>query len=188
MAMLFRRNVLNYTAVIVLVSLFAGCGSTRTNRNVVGETFPTVQGKTLDGHELSLPDAFKGKKVILVIGYEEKSQFDLDRWGVGFFTADLQLPPVYEIAAIPGLIPSLIDESIDSEMRGGLPQESWKEVLTVYGGDATTLSQWTGTQGARNCRVLLLDENGKVLWMHDRGYGIAPLRLLLDALKASGGR
>jgi hypothetical protein len=183
----FTMNiVLNGFMAISVVSLFAGCGSSLPNRDIVGEVFPKVKGKSLDGVEKILPSAFKGNKVILILGYEQNTQFDIDRWGIGFFTADLQLPPVYEIPTIPGLLPSLFKESIDSGMRSGIPKESWKDVITVYGGDGSILTKWTGTESARNCRVILLDENGKVLWMHDKGYGLPPLKSLVDILKASG--
>jgi hypothetical protein len=173
-------------AMILVIGLFGGCSTTLPNRTVVGEMFPSVNGKDLEGVERSLPDAFKGTKVILILGYEQNTQFDVDRWGIGFFTADLPLPPVYEIPTIPGLLPSLFKESINSGMRSGIPKESWKDVITVYGSDGSTLTNWTGTEGARNCRVILLDEAGKVLWMYDRGYGLPPLKSLLDVLKASG--
>jgi hypothetical protein len=180
------NGVLYNVAMIIVASLFAGCGSTYQNRNIVGEAFPSVKGRNLEGLEKVLPDEFKGKKVILILGYEQKTQFDVDRWGIGFFTADLPLPSVYEIPTIPGLIPSLFKESIDSGMRSGIPKESWKDVITVYGSDGSALAKWTGTEGARNCRVILLDETGKVRWMHDKGYGIPPLKSLLDVLQAPG--
>ena len=186
--MMSSKRVLHRTALIFSLGILSGCGSTYTNRSTIGEMFPSVRGKTLDGREVSMPEEFRGKKAILILGYEQKTQFDIDRWGIGFFTADLQLPPVYEIPTIPGLIPSLLSGSIDSGMRSGIPRESWKDVITVYGSDGGSLTHWTGTEGARNCRVILIDETGKVLWMHDRGYGLPPLKSLLDLLKASGGR
>lgn len=178
--------------LIVLVGLlgflFSGCGTTYPNRNVVGEKFPTVRGKALSGEEMTLPDQFKGKKVIIVLGYVQDTQFDIDRWGIGFFTADLNLPPVYEVPTIPGLLPSLFKEAIDRGMRSGIPAESWKDVITVYGGDGGKIAEWTGTQVPRNSRVLLLDEDGVVLWMHDKGYGLPPLQSLLYVLKADKGQ
>jgi hypothetical protein len=142
-----------------------------------------VHGKSLSGEEFTLPDRFKGGKVIIVIGYVQETQFDIDRWGIGFFTADLALPPVLEVPTIPGLIPSLFKDVIDKGMRSGIPQASWNDVVTVYGSDGGKIAQWTGTQAPRNCRILLLDENGVVLWMHDKGYGLPPLKSLLEVLK-----
>lgn len=164
--------------------MISGCGTTYPNRSVVGERFPSVRGKSLSGEEMTLPDQFKGKKVIIVIGYVQQTQFDIDRWGIGFFTANLDLPPVYEVPTIPGLLPSLFKETIDRGMRSGIPAESWKDVVTVYGSDGGKIAEWTGTELPRNCRVLLLDENGVVVWMHDKGYGLPPLKSLLDVLRA----
>ena len=177
-----------FRAVVVglagLVSL-PGSGTTYPNRNVVGEPFPTVRGKSLSGEEMTLPDQFKGRKTIVVIGYVQDTQFDIDRWGIGFFTASLPLPPVVEVPTIPGLLPSLFKESIDKGMRSGIPQESWKDVVTIYGSDGGKIAQWTGTETPRNCRIILLDEKGIVLWMHDKGYGLPPLRSLLGVLTKS---
>ena len=181
--MKLRRSIsILFLALSGLFSL-PGCGTTYPNRNVVGEPFPSVHGQSLSGEEYTLPDRFKGKKVMIVVGYVQETQFDIDRWGIGFFTAELPLPPVYEVPTIPGLIPSLLKNVIDKGMRSGIPQESWKDVVTVYGSDGGKIAQWTGTQMPRNCRVLLLDEHGVVIWMHDKGYGLPPLKSLLEVLK-----
>ena len=179
-----RSNIIRLLLIGCLGLILSGCGTTYPNRNIVGEKFPSVRGKALSGEEVTLPDQLKGKKVIIVIGYMQDTQFDIDRWGIGFFTADLDLPPVYEVPTIPGLLPSLFKESIDKGMRSGIPAESWKDVITVYGNDGGKIAEWTGTTVPRNCRVLLLDENGVVLWMHDKGYGLPPLKALLDVLRS----
>jgi len=168
---------------VLVFGLFFGCGSTIPNRMPEGEQFPAVRGKSLAGQEFVLPDTFKGRQVILILGYEQNTQFDIDRWGVGFFTTNLNLPPVYEIPTIPGLIPSLFKEQIDGGMRKGIPRESWNDVITVYGSEGKKLSEWTGTENPRNARVILLDEEGKVMWFHDRGYGLPPLKALRERLE-----
>ncbi len=175
-------------SIVAAVSLMmmAGCGSAIPNRMPVGEIFPTVTGTALTGDTVTVPDAFKGQKVILVVAYDMDTQFDIDRWGIGFFTADLALPPVYELPTIPGLLPSLFAGRIDQGMRKGIPEESWKDVITVYGDDGGKIEQWTGTENPRNARVILLDETGKVVWFHDRGYGLPPLNDLLETIRGAG--
>jgi len=167
------------------IGFLVGCGSTVPNRFPVGELFPSVQGQSLDGQQTMIPEVFKGKKVILVLAYKQDTQFDVDRWGIGFFTSNLSLPPIYEIPTIPGLIPSLFKESIDEGMKKGIPKESWKDVITIYGGDGAKLTEWTGTENPNNARVILLDEEGRVLWFHDRGYGLPPLDGLLEKLRGA---
>ncbi len=171
---------------IFAIAFLVGCGSTIPNRFPVGELFPSVQGKSLDGQQTMIPEVFKGRKVILVLAYKQNTQFDVDRWGIGFFTSNLPLPPIYEIPTIPGLIPSLFKESIDGGMKKGIPKESWKDVITIYGGDGTKLTEWTGTENPNNARIILLDEEGRVLWFHDRGYGLPPLAELLEKLGEAG--
>lgn len=169
--------------LILLAMLMFGCGSTIPNRSPIGERFPEVQGTSLAGQAVSIPQAFKGQRVIIVVGYDMDTQFDIDRWGIGFFTADLELPPVYELPTIPGAIPSLFEKQIDAGMRKGIPEESWKDVITVYGGEGKKIARWTGTENPRNARVILLDEQGMVLWFHDRGYGLPPLSSLMSILR-----
>jgi hypothetical protein len=168
--------------MIAMTSLL-GCSSTIPIRNPVGEQFPTVKGKALSGEEMILPEHFSGKRVIVVLGYKQNTQFDIDRWGIGFFTARLDLPPVYELPTIPGLLPSLFKEQIDEGMRKGIPQESWKDVITIYGDDGSKVTEWTGTENPNNARVLLLDEQGEVIWFHDKGYGLPSLQSLLDVIR-----
>jgi len=167
---------------IVLIALIAGCGSSIPNRMPVGEQFPMVTGTALSGETVAIPDDFAGQRVILVIAYDMDTQFDIDRWGIGFFTADLDLPPVYELPTIPGLIPSVFAGRIDAGMRRGIPEESWKDVITVYGDEGESIAEWTGTENPRNARIILIDEQGTVVWFHDRGYGLPPLSGLLEVL------
>ena len=47
--------------------------------------------------------------------------------------------------------------------------------MTVYGSGAGELVDFTGNTGGRNIRVLLLDEEGRVQWFHDRGYSAGKL-------------
>jgi hypothetical protein len=173
-------------ASILLAAAQLGCAARYPNRALVGERLPRVQGRSLAGTPHTFPDDLRGKKAIVVIGYVQRTQFDIDRWGVGFFTANLELPPVYELPTIVGLVPTLLGGTIDEGMRGGIPSESWKDVVTIYGGDARTLTEWTGNERPQNARVLLLDEEGVVRFAHDAGYGLPPLQRLVAALRAGG--
>ena len=84
---------------------------------------------------------------------------------------------------IPGLLPSLFKEQIDEGMRKGIPQESWKDVITIYGDDGSKVTEWTGTENPNNARVLFLDEQGKVIRFHDEGYGLPSLQSLLEMIR-----
>lgn len=152
------------------LAMLAGCGASAVpNRAPLGETFPAVSGETLAGQPLRLPDDLRGRPAIVLIGYLQEAQFDADRWLYGLLQADLDVR-ILEVPTIPGLFPRAFAGAIDSGMRSGIPAEDWQVVVTLYGDDAAAVRDFTGDEAGRNIRVLLLDADGRVRWMHDRGY------------------
>jgi len=163
----------------LLLGAVAACSSPPAPRDPTGEVFPAVTGTALDGTEVSLPEDFAGKKTVLLVGYVMEAQFDCDRWILGLLQAETPVALV-EVPTIDGMVPGMFSGFIDDGMRGGIPEEDWGSVVTVYD-DADAIVALTGKDGSRNARVLLLDEQGRVLWFHDRGYSARKL-LELDAL------
>jgi hypothetical protein len=156
-----------------------GCASARPNQDPTGRMFPRVEGESLSGVDTVLPDALAGEPTVLLVGYVQATQFDLDRWLVGLLQAGTPAKLV-EVPTIEGLVPTVISGWIDSGMRSGIPSEDWGSVVTVYGGAAAPIVELTGNENPRNGRVLLLDREGRVAWFHDRGFSAAKL-LELDA-------
>lgn len=165
---------------VLLAVLLAGCAATIPNRDPQGEMFPAVQGESLEGETIALPDAFAGAPVVLLVGYKQGAQFDIDRWVMGLLQAEVAAP-IVELPTIPGLIPSFASGWIDDGMRSGIPQEDWSAVVTLYGGAARPVAEFTGTASGRLARVVLLDAKGRVAWFDDRGYS-ASKALRLAAL------
>jgi hypothetical protein len=178
--MLARR----LTALSLLVPLFTlgACSSPSPNRNPVGEVFPSVVGQSLEKKAWRLPEDVVGEKTILLVGYVQDAQFDIDRWLIALEQTKVQLP-VFEVPTITGMVPRLISGTIDDGMRSGIPQEIWKAVITVYAG-AGVIKAFTGSERPRNARVLLLDEKGKVDFFHDGGFSPLHLRALLARVPA----
>lgn len=180
-------------ALAVAAGLLAACSSTHPRRVPLGEALPPVVGKSLAGDRVRLPADLSGEPAVLLIGYVQDAQFDLDRWILGL--VQLQTPVrVIEVPTIEGLVPGMFAGRIDEGMRGGIPTEDWAAVVTVYGKEAVKIAEWTGTERPRNGRVLLLDAQGRVAWFHDRGYSAgwvtqldALARELLDGSSPAGG-
>ena len=167
--------------IIILISIMLfGCSTTYVNRNPVGENFPTVNGQTLTEEERELPTYFKDSNVVLLLGYKQDSQFDIDRWLIGLDMTETKIK-AYEIPTIQGLIPRMFKSSIDSGMRSGIPKELWGGVITIYG-DGAKVQEFTGNQNPNNARVLLLDQEGKVIYFHDRGFSVPALNELRDKI------
>ena len=156
-------------AALLLGLLNSGCASTIPNRDPSRESFPAVTGTSLLGEDVALPASLAGQPSILLVGYLQGAQFDLDRWLMGLIQADLEIP-ILEVPTIPALVPTMISGWIDDGMRSGIPEEDWGSVVTLYGSAAAPVAELTGTEFGRQARVLLLDSEGRVDWFHDRGY------------------
>jgi len=177
------ENTYRHLAALLLAVAFClqvGCGAL-PQRNPLGERFPAVVGESLAGDVYQLPDDLLGEgPVLLLVGYRQSTQFDIDRWLFGL--QDAQVPvPVFEVPTIRGMGPGLFARSIDQGMRTGIPREMWGAVITVYG-DAGRIATFTGTEVPGPARVLLLDATGRVSFYHDEGYSVDTLLRLKKAV------
>ncbi|MBL8695262.1 MAG: hypothetical protein JNJ88_14305 [Planctomycetes bacterium] len=172
---LHRRFLLAAFSVLLALAVPAvACRSTVPNKEARETVFPSVTGTALDGREVRIPEDFAGKPVLLLIGYEMETQFDLDRWLIGLLQSKTPIQFI-EVPTIPGLVPGLFSGKIDDGMRSGIPKEDWGGVVTVYGGDASKIVELTGNERDRNGRICLLDGKGRVVWFHDRGFSASKL-------------
>lgn len=151
------------------VLLSKGCAVKYDNRNPVAERFPSVVGQSLEKEDVRLPQDLAGAPAVLLVGYLQRTQFDIDRWLMGLIQADVRAK-ILEIPTIPGLVPTMISGWIDDGMRRGIPEEDWGVVVTLYGASAKPVAKFTGNRNGANARVLVLDANGDVVWFTHRGY------------------
>lgn len=164
----------------MLVAL-AGCSTTYPRRNPTGETFPTVTGNALSGEAVTLPQDLAGKPAILLIGFEQDTQFDLDRWILGLVQSGTDTK-ILELPTIPGMVPGMFAKTIDNGMRRGIPKEDWGSVVTLYD-EAAPVAKFTGNDDGLPGRIVLLDATGKVVFFHDRGYSAGTLQKLLQEVE-----
>ena len=170
-------------AIGALPLLSAGCSISEPNRNPTGEVFPSVTGESLKKEAVELPSAVLGEPSILMVGYVQATQFDLDRWAMGLAQAGSTVR-VLEVPAIPATFPStFLRSTIDNGMRAGIPSEDWAAVVTIYGGDAYKVAKFTGTENPRNGRLLLLDKSGTVRWFWDEGFSARRAMELVELAK-----
>lgn len=169
-------------ALALMAGITAGCSTSYERRDPTGEAFPSVEGTALDDKSWRLPEDFAGKPTLVLVGYKQDSQFDIDRWLLGLSEAKVRVP-FYEVPTIPGLAPRIFSGYIDSGMRSGIPSEDWGGVITLYA-DAAAVARFTGNENGLPARVLLLDAKGRVVFFHDRGYSLGTLNRLRAALAA----
>lgn len=183
-----RRWLVGAALLLLPVALVApGCSSTYPNRNPQGEAFPPVVGESLEEVRTELPSAFAGAPVVLLVGYKQNTQFDIDRWAMGLIQAGVGARLV-EVPTIPSLTASWASGWIDDGMRSGIPEEDWGAVVTIYGSAAEPIAKLTGTENGRNARILVLDAAGRIAWFDDKGFSVVKamqVAALLESLAGS---
>jgi hypothetical protein len=152
------------------------CSNTYQNKYPLGETFPNILGNSLKGREYKIPEDFSGEKILLLIGFKRKTQFDIDRWAIGLDQTNARVRTI-ELPTTQGWFPIVFNDMIDNGMRKGIPDELWKDVITVYN-DGEIVQRFTGNENPLNCRVILLGAAGKVEFFYDRGFSVSALNEL----------
>ncbi len=170
----FKRDLTMRILLLTLALLItSGCSSQYPNQNVTGKAFISVSGKNLENEEINLPEDFKSDFTLLLVGYKQNSQFDIDRWLIGLDMTKTHID-VFEVPTIQGLFPRMFSTMIDNGMRKGIPKALWKGVVTVYE-DGEKVQKFTGNEKPNNTRVLLIDKNGVVVYFYDQGFSVAAL-------------
>jgi len=133
-----------------------------------GDTLPELRGDLLDGREIVLPDAVRGSRVILLLGFSYASRFDVEAWAerIRERLGDDSALVTYEVPVIGGMA-RMARPFIDRGMRRGTPEALHDRVFTVYR-DAGTWKRLAGHDAKDVAYVLLLDPDGRIAW---RGNG-----------------
>lgn len=179
-----RRLIIVAAAIVAVPAILIanGCSSTIPNRNPVGETFPSVVGTSLEKTRTELPQALAGEPAVVLVGYKQGTQFDIDRWLIGLIQADVDAQ-LLEVPTIPGLSATIASSWIDDGMRSGIPEEDWGSVVTLYGSAARPVAELTGTANGRLTRVLVLDADGTIVWFDDEGFSASKAVEVADLVK-----
>ena len=164
-----RVEPIKLAPLVAALAFLAACSNPIPNRDPTGELFPTVVGESLREERVELPTDLAGQTAVLLIGYEQEAQFDIDRWLMGILQAEVDAQ-ILEVPTIPGLMATMASGFIDDGMRGGIPVEDWSVVVTLYGSAAEPVAELTGTTNGQIARVLVLNEDGRVSWFDDKGY------------------
>ena len=161
-----------------------GCSSTvGTPANLKNSPFPRVRGESLTKEEVTLPDRYLGKPTLLLIGYQQKTQFDIDRWILGALQSDIKAE-IVEVPTIAGMMPQMVQGFINNGMRSGIPQNDWASVVTVYE-DAPKIIAALGNERPQSAYVVLLDKDGRMVWTSNIGYSASQgieLKRIVDGL------
>jgi hypothetical protein len=170
--------------ISALCFTITACSSTvSTPANIAHSKFPTVQGENLNKESITLPDHYRGKNTLLLIGYLQKTQFDIDRWILGVLQADIKVE-IVEVPTIAGMMPQMVQGFINNGMRKGIPSSDWASVVTVYE-DAPKIIAALGNERPQSAYAVLLDKDGRIVWTSTLGYSatqVLELKKLVESL------
>ena len=161
-------------ALALLMILLVGCSKkVATPTNLQNSLFPQVKGESLTKKSVTLPDDYRGKNTLILIGYQQKTQFDIDRWILGALQADIKVQ-IVEVPTIAGMMPQMVQGFINNGMRSGIPQNDWASVVTVYE-DAPKIIAALGNERPQSAYAVLLNREGRIVWSSNQGYSAAQI-------------
>jgi hypothetical protein len=171
------------TPLLALSLALVACAKTVTAPSTVVTTkFPHVEGESLQQERIAIPDHYRGKNTLLLVGYTQKTQFDIDRWILGVLQAEIPVE-IVEVPTIAGMMPQMVQGFINNGMRKGIPQNDWASVVTVYE-DAPKIIAALGNERPQSAYAVLLDKEGTIIWSSNIGYSASQI-LDLKKLVAS---
>ena len=134
-----------------------------------GQTMPQTVGTTLSGKAVTLAQAVRGQRVVLVAGFSRAGGSGTGAW-VKAVKADPALKgvDVWQVAMLAGA-PGFVRGMIRNGMKKGLTAEE-QERFVVLAQDEAAWRSYFGVTQDDVPYVMLLDAAGKVLW---RGHGAA---------------
>jgi hypothetical protein len=120
---------------------------------------------------------------LVLVGYTQKAQFDIDRWILGALQADVKAQ-IVEVPTIAGMMPQMVQGFIDNGMRSGIPKSDWASVVTLYE-DAPKVIEALGNERPQSAYAVLLNKEGRIVWSSNIGYSasqVLELKKVADSL------
>jgi hypothetical protein len=135
----------------------------------IGKRFPEVTADSLAKTRESIPKSAKGKVTLVAVAFMQQSQPQLDSW-LGPFAERFGGKDGFTFYEVPMISSGykFMRLVIDSGMRGGIPKEKHKNVVTMYG-DVEKYMKELNLE-ARYGYAFLLDKEGIIRW---QGQGFA---------------
>lgn len=168
--------------LLFFISLVSACSTNYPNQDITGQSFPAISGQTLEKNTVNIPEDFNEDFTLLLIGYVQNAQFDIDRWLIGLDMTNTNVA-AYELPTIQGMFPKMFSTVINNGMRAGIPKPLWKGVITIYK-DGDTVQALTGNERPNSARVVLLNNNGDIVYFYDGGFSVDALNNLRSHLVA----
>jgi hypothetical protein len=151
----------------------------------MSNTFPEIRGKNLDGKHFLLPQDFEGDLNLVILAFQREQQLMVNTW---LPTADLleSIHPglrYYELPTISRRNP-IARWFINTGMRSGIKDlKSRRKTITLYL-DKGSFRKFLGIPGEDTIYILLLNNEGKVIWRAEGSLNVDKAKDLSDFVKS----
>jgi hypothetical protein len=170
LSLVFRTGFPAMMRIFTCVFLFFGTAIASAQTLRPGKAIPQMKGTTLEGQEIILPDAVRGKVTLLIITFS-KAAGELGRgWNDPFLKDYPQDDKVtsYAIAMLED-VPSLLRGMVRGGIKKGVPSSMRRRFLTVKQ-DENQWKQYLSLKNDRDPYLILLDGNGHLQWIHSGAF------------------
>jgi len=154
-------------------------------QNSADMPMPKVEGESLAGHHIVLPDAASGRVAVLIFGFSKASKVPTAAWAKRV-SADFASQPAFALYQLPVLedVPRLVRGMVISSIRKGVAEETRDHFVPILNGEAE-LKKLVSYKGPDDAYLVVLNRKGKIVaQMHgpvtDAAYGT--LKAQLDSL------
>ena len=125
------------------------------------DTLPRLTGETLAGTHIVLPDALKGKPVLLVLSFARAAEEQSRGWTEQLKKNNLGVER-YNVLELED-VPRLFRGFVKSGIRKGVPEAAQGSFVLLYD-NQEQLKKLTSFEKDYEVYVLLLDANGNIQW------------------------
>lgn len=147
--------------------------------------FPTVTADDLNGKSHSLPADLPGDPTVVFVAYKQNQQDAINGW-INALGLDPARGAQFVELPVVGTGAKLIRPVVDNGMRSGITDTKMRaRTITLYESPAL-INTPLGFTGRDVIRVLLVRQNGQVLWSTSgtvTEQAVSELRALYPALK-----
>ena len=156
---------------------------------LTGIDFPRLEARNLEGLDVRLPDAFAGKRNVVIVAFKRKHQALVDSW-IPWLEEHAASDPglcFYELPTI-GRIWAPVRNMIDGGMASAIRDPVvLRRTLTIYG-DVARLTRPLGIEDRSTIALTVVDGSGGVYWCGAGGFAGNSAKEMETALQSIGDR
>ena len=168
--------------VLLLLSCLAVTADCRAQS---ASPLPRIEGDSLAGTKVVLPEACAGKVAVLIFGFTKASKSQTSAWA-STLSKDAAGQPHFELYQLPVLenVPRLVRSMVISSMRKGVPEDVRDHFIPILQ-DEAELKKLVHYAEPDDSYLIVLDRSGQITLQRHGAVseaGISELRAAIGSL------